>query len=226
QGEGAAPVRREAHHEGQEGRGPRAPAGDRDDPRPGRHAQAVRRHRAALLEPTGWVPADPQAGSPSRRQRAHGARRAGVTLFEASNMASLAADRDTRPAAARSACDPLPARTHLALLVAYDGTDFHGFAAQPEQRTVAGVLLEALQAMLRGDVQDFAGAGRTDSGVHAWGQVVSISTAAAVEPNRLAHALTKRMGPEVVVRSARVVKDGFDARHSAVARTYRYTVVN
>ena len=121
---------------------------------------------------------------------------------------------------------PASGRTHLALVVAYDGTDFHGFAAQPEQRTVAGVLLEALEAMLRGDVEDFACAGRTDAGVHAWGQVVSLSTAADVDPARLAHALTKRLGPEVVVRSARVVDDGFDARHSAAARTYRYTVVN
>jgi tRNA pseudouridine38-40 synthase len=119
-----------------------------------------------------------------------------------------------------------PARTRLALVVAYDGTDFRGFAVQPEQRTVAGVLHEALGVMLRGDVDDFACAGRTDAGVHAWGQVVSLSTAAEVDLARLAHALTRRLGPEVVVRSARVVDDGFDARNSAVARTYRYTVVN
>jgi len=137
-----------------------------------------------------------------------------VTLFEADTPAS---GRTPAPSAERA---------HLALVVAYDGTDFHGFAAQPEQRTVAGVLLEALEAMLRGDIEDFACAGRTDAGVHAWGQVVSLSTAADVDPARLAHALTKRLGPEVVVRSARVVDDGFDARHSAAARTYRYTVVN
>jgi tRNA pseudouridine38-40 synthase len=119
-----------------------------------------------------------------------------------------------------------PARTHLALVVSYDGTDFHGFAAQPGQRTVAGALLEALETMLRGDVGDVACAGRTDAGVHAWGQVVSVSTAADVDPDRLARALTKRLGPEIVVRSARVVDPGFDARHSATARTYRYTVVN
>jgi tRNA pseudouridine38-40 synthase len=127
---------------------------------------------------------------------------------------------------ARSVAEPSTSRTRLALVVAYDGTDFHGFAAQPGQRTVAGALLDALDTMLRGDVQDFACAGRTDAGVHAWGQVVSLSTAADVEPERLARALTKRLGPEVVVRSARVVDDGFDARHSAAARTYRYTVVN
>jgi tRNA pseudouridine38-40 synthase len=137
-----------------------------------------------------------------------------VTLFEPG---------DSSPA--RSG-DDVAARTRLALVVAYDGTDFHGFAAQPGLRTVAGVLLEALEAMLRGDVEDFAVAGRTDAGVHAWGQVVSLSTAADVEPDRLAYALTKRLGPDVVVRSAQAVDGEFDARHSAVARTYRYTVVN
>src|SRR5262249_56152044 len=169
-----------------------------DDPRPGRHAQAVRRHRAALHEPSGWVPADPEAGSPPRRQRAHGARRAGVTLFEAETPAS---ERTRAPSAPR---------THLALVVPYDLTAFHGFAAQPEQRTVAGVLREALVPMLRADVDDFACAGRTDAGVHAWGQVVSLSTATDVEPDRLAHAPTKRCGPAVVVRPARLVDLGFD----------------
>jgi tRNA pseudouridine38-40 synthase len=137
-----------------------------------------------------------------------------VTLFEPG---------DSSPA--RTGAAPA-ARTRLALVVAYDGTEFHGFAAQPGQRTVAGVLLEALEAMLRGDVEDFACAGRTDAGVHAWGQVVSLSTAADVDPDRLAHALTKRLGPEVVVRSVHAVDDAFDARHAATARTYRYTVVN
>jgi len=118
------------------------------------------------------------------------------------------------------------ARTHVALTVAYDGTGFRGFAAQPDQRTVAGELLAALGPMLRDDVADFVGAGRTDAGVHAWGQVVSFSTGAAVEVDALAARLTRRLGPEIVVREARVVDAGFSARHSATARTYRYTVVN
>lgn len=132
---------------------------------------------------------------------------------------------------ARPATDPAPeagssARTHLALTIAYDGTAFHGFAAQPDQRTVAGELLEALGQALRGDVADLVGAGRTDAGVHAWGQVVSFSTGADVDPDALAARLNRRLGPEIVVREARVVDVGFSARRSATARTYRYTVVN
>lgn len=118
------------------------------------------------------------------------------------------------------------ARTHVALTIAYDGTDFRGFAAQPEQRTVAGELGAALDLVLRGDVADLVCAGRTDAGVHAWGQVVSFSTATGPDPARLAASLTRRLGPEIVVRDARIVAADFDARHAAVARTYRYTVVN
>lgn len=118
------------------------------------------------------------------------------------------------------------ARTRIALLVAYDGTGFHGFAAQPGQRTVAGVLTEALEQALRGDVDELVCAGRTDAGVHAWGQVVSFSTAADVEPAHLARGLVRRLGPEVVARSACVVPTTFDARRSAASRVYRYTIVN
>lgn len=120
-------------------------------------------------------------------------------------------------------------RAHFALVIAYDGTDFHGFASQPGQRTVAGELQDALEQSLRGDVGDFACAGRTDAGVHAWGQVVSFSTGAEVGPeqlDQLVRSINRRLGPEIVVRDARPVASDFDARHSARARTYRYTVVN
>jgi tRNA pseudouridine38-40 synthase len=152
-----------------------------------------------------------------------------VTLFPTDEPAPVA----HVPVAegAQPATDPAPeagssARTHLALTVAYDGTGFRGFAAQPEQRTVAGELLGALEQMLRGDVEGLVGAGRTDAGVHAWGQVVSFSTGVDPDPDELAGRLTRRLGPEIVVRNARVVDAGFSARHSATARTYRYTIVN
>lgn len=139
-----------------------------------------------------------------------------MTLFDAGDPAD-----GPEPASA-----PEHETTHIALTVAYDGTAFHGFAAQPGQRTVAGVLTEATEQVLHAGITGFSCAGRTDAGVHGWGQVVSFATAADVDPDRLAHRLTRRLGPEVVVRDAQVVDPGFDARHSAVARTYRYSVVN
>jgi tRNA pseudouridine38-40 synthase len=114
------------------------------------------------------------------------------------------------------------------LVVAYDGTDFSGFAAQPGQpgvRTVAGVLSQAIGKILRHDVQ-LACAGRTDAGVHAWGQVVSFPSEPGLDPWRLQSAVTSMLGPEVVVREAELVEPGFDARHSARWRLYRYTILN
>jgi tRNA pseudouridine38-40 synthase len=109
--------------------------------------------------------------------------------------------------------------------VAYDGTDFHGFAAQPTVRTVAGVLNQALEKVLRRPV-DVTCAGRTDAGVHAWGQVVSFDCDPTVDTVRLGHALNGMLGPEVVVRSVDVVDARFDARFDARWRSYRYTVLN
>ncbi len=114
------------------------------------------------------------------------------------------------------------------LVVAYDGTDFSGFAdqvGQPHVRTVGGVLAQAIGKILRHDVQ-LACAGRTDAGVHAWGQVVSFASEPGLDPWRLQTAVTSMLGPEVVIRSAELVAAPFDARHSATSRTYRYTVVN
>lgn len=113
----------------------------------------------------------------------------------------------------------------LKLVVAYDGTDFHGFAAQPDVRTVAGVLSPALEKVLRHE-PDITCAGRTDAGVHGWGQVVSLPCEPDVDVRRLQKALNGMLAPEVVVRSCEVVDAAFDARHSARWRAYRYTVVN
>ncbi len=116
-------------------------------------------------------------------------------------------------------------RSKLKLVVAYDGTDFHGFAAQPDQRTVAGVMARALEKVLRHPIE-LTCSGRTDSGVHAWGQVVSLEADPGVDPWRLRSSLNGILGPEVVVRSCELVPADFDARFSAVSRSYRYTIVN
>jgi tRNA pseudouridine38-40 synthase len=125
-----------------------------------------------------------------------------------------------------SASSPGPAQVRM--VVAYDGTDFSGFAAQPNQphvRTVGGVLASSIGKVLRHPVE-LACAGRTDAGVHAWGQVVSFPTQPGLDAWRLASAVTAMLGPEVVVRACELVAPGFDARHSAKWRKYRYTIVN
>ena len=121
---------------------------------------------------------------------------------------------------------PLEGATRvLRFTVAYDGTGFRGFAVQPEVRTVQGALTEVLARVLQQDVT-LSCAGRTDAGVHAWGQVVSLPVADDVDVARIAHAVNSHLGPEVVVRDAELVDSSFDARHSAKWRAYRYTIVN
>jgi tRNA pseudouridine38-40 synthase len=111
------------------------------------------------------------------------------------------------------------------LVVAYDGTDFHGFAQQPGVRTVEGVLAHALERVLKHPVE-LTCAGRTDAGVHAWGQVVSFEAEPGLDEFRLQKALSSMLGPEVVVRSCEIVDARFDARFGAAWRSYRYTIVN
>ncbi len=124
-----------------------------------------------------------------------------------------------------------PPRPHgptvrVAAIVAYDGTGFHGFAQNPGVRTVAGTLREALERVL-GHVVELTGAGRTDRGVHAYGQVVSFETRAdGFDPVALIRSLNKLVGPAIAVRALYEVPDDFDARFSATSRVYRYRVWN
>ncbi|MDQ6838433.1 MAG: tRNA pseudouridine(38-40) synthase TruA [Actinomycetota bacterium] len=111
------------------------------------------------------------------------------------------------------------------LLVSYLGAGYHGFAAQPGQVTVGGELAFALERHLRHTVQ-LTCAGRTDAGVHAWGQVVSFVARADVDLTALSRSLNRALRPSIVVRAAELGPPGFDARHSAIARRYRYTIVN
>jgi tRNA pseudouridine38-40 synthase len=112
------------------------------------------------------------------------------------------------------------------LLVAYDGSGFRGFAAQPGTPTVAGALSEALARAARMDGRpELVCAGRTDAGVHASGQVVHVDLPDPL-PARLdlARAVNRQLAPMVVVRRAEPAPEGFDARRSATGRRYRYLV--
>ena len=103
----------------------------------------------------------------------------------------------------------------------YDGSAFAGWARQPGQRTVQEEVEKALCIVLREDEVALTVAGRTDAGVHAWGQVCSYEHE-AVDPLRLNSLLPD----DVAVLQSNPAPDGFDARHDAVARTYCYRVLN
>jgi tRNA pseudouridine38-40 synthase len=121
---------------------------------------------------------------------------------------------------------PVGPSVRVRLLVAYRGDLFHGFAEQPDVPTVAGALRAVLEDV-HGAPIELTCAGRTDRGVHAWGQVVTYDAPAArCDLERVQRAVNGRLGPDVVVRAASLVPPGFDARRSAAARTYRYTIWN
>jgi tRNA pseudouridine38-40 synthase len=112
---------------------------------------------------------------------------------------------------------------NLKLTLEYDGTDFRGWARQPGLRTVEGVVREALDAVYpRWD--RLAVAGRTDTGVHATGQVASLDAEGGPPLERAGDALTAALPDDVAVAEAVEARDGFHARHSARARSYRYRV--
>lgn len=128
-------------------------------------------------------------------------------------------------------------RVRLRLDVAYDGSDFHGWATQPGLRTVQGELEFALRRVLRIPAAPVTCAGRTDTGVHARGQVVHLDLAPEVlvaaagrSPATPTEALCRRLNgvlaPDVRVRGVREVPEAFDARFSATWRRYAYRVAD
>jgi tRNA pseudouridine38-40 synthase len=140
--------------------------------------------------------------------------------------------------ASNSSSDPVASArlTRVRITVAYDGGGYRGFAVQDGVRTVGGALGAALGRALRHPVR-LVCAGRTDAGVHAWGQVVTFDAPAeGLDPVRLQRSVNAmlasvartegRRGPAIVVREVSAAEPGFDARRSAVSRHYRYTVLN
>jgi tRNA pseudouridine38-40 synthase len=111
----------------------------------------------------------------------------------------------------------------LKLTVEYDGTGFRGWARQPGERTVESVVRQALDE-LYGSHDALAVAGRTDTGVHALANVVSVDVEGGPPPHRAAEALNSALPEDVAIVSAERAADGFHARFDAVARAYRYRV--
>jgi tRNA pseudouridine38-40 synthase len=115
--------------------------------------------------------------------------------------------------------------TNWRLLLEYDGTDFEGWQLQPGARTVQGALEEAF-ARITGRRVVVYGAGRTDAGVHAAGQVANARAETRLEPPVLQRALNASLPRDVAVRALAAVPDAFDARRDARSKLYLYRVWN
>ncbi len=109
------------------------------------------------------------------------------------------------------------------LLVAYDGTDFGGWQAQPNARTVQGELAQAVQRMTVHPVT-VRGASRTDAGVHAMGQVAAFDSEKEIAPKSWSRGLNKYLPDDIAVFGAETVPEGYDPRFDAVDKLYRYVI--
>jgi tRNA pseudouridine38-40 synthase len=116
-------------------------------------------------------------------------------------------------------------RRNLRILIEYDGTDFHGWQRQPELRTVQACLEDALKTMTGEDVA-IQGAGRTDAGVHAAGQVASFELAASIPDGGLLRGLNSFLPPDIAILDVSEAPPDFNARFSARGKVYRYRIWN
>ena len=110
------------------------------------------------------------------------------------------------------------------LTIEYDGTKFAGWQVQERGRTVQGVLLETLRGLVGEPGLDLQGAGRTDAGVHALGQVASLRCHRRIDCRRVLADLERRLPADLAVLALVEAPHGFHARHDAEARAYRYQV--
>ena len=113
----------------------------------------------------------------------------------------------------------------LVLWIEYAGANFHGWQTQPGQRTVQSEIEDALTKMC-GEPVRVIGSGRTDAGVHAWGQVAHFHTRSQIEPYKVRIGLNTMMGRDVSIFDCREAFGGFHAQFDAVRKTYRYRILN
>ena len=110
------------------------------------------------------------------------------------------------------------------LVLEYDGTGYHGWQIQPNLPTIQGILEATIQKVALQDV-NVTGAGRTDAGVHAIGQVAHFSTTAKLSSEEWLRALNGLLPPDIAVQSVEVVPETFHARFSAMSKLYRYRML-
>ena len=133
--------------------------------------------------------------------------------------------RDTQPSP-----NPDAAPAIWRLLLAYDGTDFQGWQVQPDKRTIQGTLTNTLskifgrQVLPEGAGRLPQGSGRTDTGVHAEGQVASLAISIDISPDRLTHVLNRHLPSSIRVLSAERATPSFHARAGVHSKTYRYQI--
>ena len=114
---------------------------------------------------------------------------------------------------------------NIKLVVEYDGTNYRGWQVQPDCPTIQGELELAVK-QITGEIVRVSGAGRTDAGVHALGQVTNFHTSSPMPVEKMRRALDAVLPKDIVVLDVSEAPESFHARHSAKSKRYRYTILN
>ncbi len=114
---------------------------------------------------------------------------------------------------------------NIKLLIEYDGTNYQGWQVQPKGPTIQGILEEKL-GLLTGEPIQLFGSGRTDSGVHALGQVAHFKTESRMDIRTIQRALNSLVPPDIVIQSVEEVDEGFHARRRSKSKVYEYRILN
>ncbi len=114
---------------------------------------------------------------------------------------------------------------NIKLTVEYDGTNYHGWQTQPRGETIQSVLEKAVSTFL-GTPTRITGAGRTDAGVHALGQVANFSSAREFDRHRIQRGLNALTPDDITIKAVEIVPDSFDARRDGRSRIYEYRLLN
>lgn len=113
----------------------------------------------------------------------------------------------------------------IKLVVAYDGTHYHGWQFQPREITIEGVLNQAISTLTGEEIQ-VIGASRTDAGVHALGNVAIFDTESRIPGDKFSYALNQRLPADIVIQNSAEVPENFHPRHQNCRKTYEYTILN
>ncbi|MEN6520848.1 MAG: tRNA pseudouridine(38-40) synthase TruA [Armatimonadota bacterium] len=114
---------------------------------------------------------------------------------------------------------------NIKVVVEYDGTDYFGFQKQPGMQTIQGKLESALTRIIKETVA-VCGAGRTDAGVHAHGQVINFKAGGTIQTKKIVVALNSMLPKDIVAKDAVEAPDEFHSRYSAKSRVYKYVILN
>lgn len=113
----------------------------------------------------------------------------------------------------------------IMLTVAYDGTNYHGWQIQPNGETIEGVLNRCLSELMQENIE-VIGASRTDSGVHAMGNIAVFDTQSRIPPEKIAYALNARLPEDIKIQDSKEVDINFHPRHCDSRKTYEYRIYN